>query len=505
MQTIVLTLLSLVLTCLANPGMPAPWLAWVALVPLFFTAEKLPLWPRTLAFGLWGMLWWCWSVWWLVPAAIDFIDLAPWLALLVWLAICLALSAPYWLIGLLWQRAQVENRFLRSVVQALLFAVVVSLLASWIPASIASGQHVYAPLIQIVDLGGTPALLFVLVLVNLLLTQAVRFTPRQSHFLATALMVIVALAGYGQYRIAVTQRDNTTLLTVGYVQPNLARDDGIDHLLQQTRALARSEPDIDLIAWPEFPPAFSWSENAQDRARVNALLREIDKPLLLNSGYVYAAATVRNNGGPRPYYNAAQLISTQGNLLGSYYKQQLVPFFEYLPFESLSLQLRQYFPNSLNYVAGSSDQPLALNDDVRIAPLICYEMIFPAIATRQVNNGANIFINLTNDGWFGDSRGSISHLALAQFRAVEHHRPWIRVTNAGISAATDASGILLPLADIGLGERDTRTIKVNLPRQRSFYSRYPHAFTIGAGVVVLLALLCNRRRVRNELKTHPQR
>jgi apolipoprotein N-acyltransferase len=495
MLTRLLTLLSLLLACLSNPGMPAGWLAWMALVPLFIAADASTPAQRTILFGTWGVGWWCWSVWWLVPAAIDFIGLAPWLAVLVWFAICLALSAPYWLIGALWNAVRFDNAWLTCVTRALLFSVTVSLLAGWIPASIVSGQHNYVPLIQIVDIGGTPILLFVLVFVNLLLTNGVRFTPSQRFYLATALTVIAALAFYGQYRITAINKSTAAPFTVGYVQPNLRRDNNIDTLLQMTRDLAGSEPDIDLLAWPEFPPAFSWSDNEQDRARVNALLRDINKPLLLNSGYVFADAANAgqtagdwSNGGPKPYYNAAQLISPDGRLLGSYYKQQLVPFFEFLPFDGLLLTLRQHFPNSLNYVAGTSDQPLALNDNVRIAPLICYEMIFPGIAQRQVANGANVFINLTNDGWFGASRGSISHLALAQFRASEHHRPWIRVTNSGISAVANAYGELLPLATIELSERDARAITVSIPQTQSFYSQYPNAFITVATALLLIVL-----------------
>lgn len=490
MRLCLLTLLSLLLACLSNPGMPTPWLAWFALVPLFIAADAATSTQRTILFGTWGVGWWCWSVWWLVPAATGFIGLAPWLAVLVWFAICVALSAPYWIIGALWNAVRFDNPWLTCVTRALLFAVTVSLLASWIPASIVSGQHNYVPLIQIVDIGGTAILLFALVLVNLLLANGLRFTPSQSFYLATAVTIVVSLALYGQHRIATTNASSTTPFTVGYVQPNLQRDDNIHTLLQQTRALARSEPDIDLLAWPEFPPAFSWSDNDQDRARVNALLHDINKPLLLNSGYVFAAehARDRNNGGPKPYYNAAQLISAEGQLLGSYYKQQLVPFFEYLPFEKYFLTLRQHFPNSLNYVAGTSDQPLVFSNDIRIAPLICYEMIFPPIAARQATNGANVFINLSNDGWFGESRGSISHLALAQFRAAEHHRPWIRVTNSGISTVANAYGQLLPLATIELAERDARAITISIPQTQSFYSRYPYGFIAIASVLLLIAL-----------------
>jgi len=504
MQTRLLTLLSLVFACLSNPGMPAPWLAWFALVPLFLAADASTPLQRTMLFGTWGVGWWCVSTWWLVPAAIQFIGLAPWLALLVWLAICLVQSVPYWIIGALWNAVRFDNAWLTCITRALLFAVAVSLLPSWIPASIANSQHRYSPLIQIVDIGGTAILLFVLVFVNLLWTNGSRFTPSQRFYVAAALTAIAGLAFYGQYRISAVSHDAAKTFTVGYVQPNLAREDSIDLLLKQTRELARSEPDIDLLVWPEIPTPFSWSDDQQDHSRVDTLLHDIGKPLLLNSSYVFAPAIANgerqasnwHNGGAKPTYNAAQLIDATGKLQGSYYQQQLVPFFEFLPFGDKFPSLRRYFPNSMNYVAGNSDQPLAFNDDIRIAPLICYEMIFPQIAAHQVSNGANLFINLANDDWFGASRGSISHLALAQFRAVEHHRPWIRVSNSGISAVANAYGELLPLATIEPLESDARAITVSIPQTPSFYSRYPNMFTLIASALLLMALTGKQLMVR---------
>ena len=233
------------------------------------------------------------------------------------------------------------------------------------PASVASGQYVYPKLIQVVDIGGVPLLLFAVVLVNLLLTQALiglvaaraqrrRLPLRSVYYIGVALMVPCLLLLYGTLRCAQINRLPTTAIAIGWVQPNLQRSDTIDSLLAQTWALAAANPALDLIVWPEFPPAFSWSDNDADRARVNTLLRAIDKPLLLTSGYVYAVDRPRvNNGGPTPYYNAAQLISAQGKLLGSYYKERLVPFFEFLPYEQTLPSLRQFFPNSLDVCARS--------------------------------------------------------------------------------------------------------------------------------------------------------
>jgi apolipoprotein N-acyltransferase len=501
---------SLLLACLADPGMPLPWLIWCALVPLFIAIERCSRIRQVLLFGLWGFGWWGWTVWWLVPAAIDFIGLAPWLAALLGLAIALSLSLSYWLIGLGWGWLQFENRWLTALLRALLFGLLSGTVPAVIPTALVSGSYVYPRLIQIVDIGGVPLLLTAVVLFNLLLAESLgrwlrADQPQQrtgsAAPLIAALAIPAALWSYGDARLALLDKLPVTSIDIGWVQPNLQRADSIDAVLGQTRQLVADYPEIDLVVWPEFPPAFSWSDNAADRERIDTLLQAIDKPLLLSSGYVFAApADVRNsNGGPRPYYNSAQLISSSGALVGSHYKQRLVPFFEFLPFEQRWPVLRQFFPDSLSYVPGVDDQPIRFGGDIAIASLICYEMIFTELAQRQVGNGATIFINPGNDGWFGASRGSVSHMALAWFRTVEHHRPWLRVTNSGIGVAVSAGGEPL-MPETSLQQRQAGHVRISVPAATSFYSKYPHAFLSFAGIAVSIGMAASLWRNRN-LKT----
>lgn len=494
----VLLLVSLLLACLSNPGMPLPWLAWVALVPLLHGAGPLSRRGQSLMFGVWGLLWWAWSVAWLVPAAMEFIGLPPWLAILLFVAFCAAQSAPYWLVGLLWSGPGFAGRWLHAMWRALLFGCAVGLLPTWLPASLASGQYVHPRLIQVADIGGVPLLLCAVAGCNVLLAQALReVSPRaRAAAVAGALALPAALWLYGDVRLRQVDAAPSTTLDVGWVQPYLGRDDAIDGLLARTRALAAGAR-LDLIVWPEFPPPFSWSDSGGDRARVAALLQQTATPLLLNSGYVFAAddAQRRERGGPRPYYNAIQLIGADGALRGNYHKQRLVPFFEYLPFEDRLLTLRRYFPHSLAYVPGPAAGPIRFADDVVIAPLICYEMIFASLARRHVDAGATVFINPGNDGWFGTSRGSISHLALGWFRTVEQRRPWLRVANSGMGIAVDAGGRPL-MAPTAVQQAAAGTVRLALPRMRSFYSAYPQAFGAAASALLVCGGIAGWRRAQ---------
>ena len=499
LRCLALASISLVLACLANPGMPLPWLIWFALAPLFLALDRCSRIQQVLLFGLWGWAYWGWSVWWLVPAAIDFIGVAPWLALSLCAVVALSMSLSYWLIGLCWGWLQFENRWLTAILRALLFALLICTVPAVIPTALVSGSYVYPRMIQIADIGGVPLFVGAIVLTNLLVAEGLQRWLRANQPLRragslapllAALAIPAVLWSYGDARLAVIRKLPGTAIDVGWVQPNLQRADSIDTLIEQSRKLAADHPGIDLLVWPEIPPALSWSDNADDRERIGALLKALGKPLMLSSGYVFAAPddVQNNNGGPRPYYNAAQLISANGDLLGSYYKQRLVPFFEFLPLEQRWPQLRRFFPNSLSYVPGRSDAPIPFGKSVAIAPLICYEMIFPEFAARQVGNGATIFINPGNDGWFGSSRGSVSHMALAWFRAVEHRRPWLRVTNSGIGIAVSAGGEpLMPATS--LQQRDAAHVQLSMPEVTSFYSRYPNAFLYFSAIAVLAGLL----------------
>ena len=103
-----------------------------------------------------------------------------------------------------------------------------------------------------------------------------------------------------------------------------------------------------------------------------------------------------------------------------------------------------------------------------LAPLICYEAVFPALAQTGARPAA--FVNLTNDGWFGTSFGPYQHLAQARLRAIEQGVPLLRAANTGMSAAYDARGRQLerlPLAEVGVF---SLPLPAALPPR--FYSRY---------------------------------
>lgn len=139
------------------------------------------------------------------------------------------------------------------------------------------------------------------------------------------------------------------------------------------------------------------------------------------------------------YYNSMIAV---GNGRGIYHKRHLVPFGEYLPIEALRGIINFFDIPMSNFIPGPKEQSLLQAGDLKLAPLMCYEIAFPELVRETVKD-ADFLITLSEDGWFGDSWGPHQHLEIARMRALEMGRPLLRATTCGISAIIDANGQLV--------------------------------------------------------------
>ena len=137
------------------------------------------------------------------------------------------------------------------------------------------------------------------------------------------------------------------------------------------------------------------------------------------------------------YYNSVVAL---GQGAGVYHKQHLVPFGEYVPLESVLRGLIAFFDLPMSaFSAGPADQPPLLAGAYRVAPYVCYEVVYPEMVARSARN-ADLLLTVSNDSWFGKSIGPLQHLQMAQMRALENGRYMIRGTNNGVSAIIDHRG-----------------------------------------------------------------
>ena len=188
--------------------------------------------------------------------------------------------------------------------------------------------------------------------------------------------------------------------------------------------------DAELVIWPE--------------GAIPALEREVENYLMvtdldaqLKSQAILTGLAVLEG---KQFFNATIMLGTGR---GRYYKQQLVPFGEYVPLQYLVDELLGFLDIPMSsFTSGGDNQPLLRVGDWKIAMAICYEIIFQDIVANQLAD-ADVLITLSNDAWFGDSFGAYQHLQISRMRALENGIPIIRGTNDGISAFIDHHGKVL--------------------------------------------------------------
>jgi apolipoprotein N-acyltransferase len=279
---------------------------------------------------------------------------------------------------------------------------------------------------------------------------------------AIALVGLLGLAAYGALRLADAGPAAATATRVRIVQPVVAEDDKFRadrkaDIVQRFLALSDEATgpattgagDFSLLVWPESAFPFFLERNPDVLAAIGRLL-----PATTTLITGAARAEVPGNGRPPRFYNAIRVITGDGRIVGTYDKVHLVPFGEFLPWQKLleRLGFRQLTRLIGGFTAGAGPRMLLLPDGLKIAPMICYEAIFPG-AAEVPGQRADALVNVTNDAWFGNTPGPRQHLAQARVRAVEEGLPLVRAANNGISAIVDPYGRItasLRLDDAGV-------------------------------------------------------
>ena len=209
------------------------------------------------------------------------------------------------------------------------------------------------------------------------------------------------------------------------------------------------DPEAGAEAWKRYAATPNFRFHARNFAEVGALAAELGIADVLQDGQVLIAGAVRTENdsavqAPR-YYNSIYVIDSQGQIIGAADKVHLVPFGEYLPFESFwnrigLTSIAAEIPGG--YSAAPRHHILTMPDGTKLLPLVCYEVIFPD-ETAEFADQADAIVNLTNDGWFGYTPGPWQHFFQARLRAVETGLPVIRNSNSGISALINARGEII--------------------------------------------------------------
>lgn len=194
----------------------------------------------------------------------------------------------------------------------------------------------------------------------------------------------------------------------------------------------------DLIVWPETPAPFSWQDNHFSK-RASSLAERAGRPFLAGVIQWKPETFADGRAGQAPY-NSAILVDPQGQQIFSYDKRHLVPFGEYEPFPLIHRVVQSVSDEVGGFHKGTVAAVGPLPGGFKFGVYICYEAIYPGEIREFAARGANLFINISNDGWFGKSAAARQHLLMARVRAVENRRWVLRVTNSGLTAAIDPYG-----------------------------------------------------------------
>jgi apolipoprotein N-acyltransferase len=228
-----------------------------------------------------------------------------------------------------------------------------------------------------------------------------------------------------------------------------------------------------LIVWPESPANFHELDPAF-HSSMSTLARASRSPLVIGDVGIDS-----DPSGKRRYfqYNSANVISADGVFLGRYDKMHLVPFGEYTPYKSLF-----FFAGDLLGEVGTFDrgtnQRVFTTGGHTYGTFICYESIFADEIRHLSEQGADVLVNISNDGWYGDTSAPWQHLNMVRMRAIENHRWILRATNTGVTVSINPAGQVVAAAP-----RHIRT-SIRVP------FGYEHNVTFYAAHGDLFAYLC---------------
>jgi len=381
-----------------------------------------------------------------------------------------------------------------------------------------ASQYQMLPLIQIASVTGIYGVSFLVVWFSLSLLSAallvIRRPTMRSVWLGEILLPILTIAalfnlGFRQLRQAAPQAERSLAVTL--VQPSIPQtliwdsskdEERFQDLLRLSRQALTNK--TDLLLWPEAAVPELLRYHRPTYEAITGLAREYHVWLIIGA----------DDAEPRPHaaagkemdsYNSSFLINPQGKLVETYRKRNLVIFGEYVPLVRWLPFLKWFTPVEQGYCAGTNNVPFDLAPlQVRTSVLICFEDLFPHLARRSVDEKTDFLVNLTNNGWFGESAAQWQHAASALFRAVENGLPLIRCSNNGLTCWVDDRGRLREIFRDNRGTVYgegflTAQIPLSAPgvaRARTFYNAHGDWFgwaCVGATLLRLATGLALRR------------
>ena len=482
--------LTALLLILSYPKFNQGWLAWLALAPLSYYLLKTKALKAAAAGGLaCGFLFYLGILYWIYPT-MRAGGVEPAVSALGLLLLSLLMSSEFVLISVFghylkkaglkaWPYVFAAGWFLLEYGK-----VYLSQKAVWFPwFMLGYTQWDYKPLIQLASVAGvyglSAAVCFTGALAGSLFAldgaawkKGLRFLP------AVMLFAAIWIFGARELRRADAVVPDGTF-SAALLQPSIdqyAKWDAAEagNIRKNMEGLAAAAKGSDLAVWPENalpcwidePACSAWLKTAAARPSGGTLVGSVSK-----------------GDGKRV---AAFLLDKDGAITASYNKRQLVPFGEYVPLRGLLGKYIKPVAALGEFLPGEPEQALLSFKGLKLGAAICYESVFPYLFAGDTADGADFFVNITNDGWYLNTAAPYQHFAANIFRAVENRRPLLRAANNGISAAIDPWGRVT--ARTALNERAALLVPVKIYSEKALFPYYGVWFA-GAALLLVSAFL----------------
>lgn len=524
---------AVMLLILAFPGFELWPLAWFGFVPLFVAIWRARARPFSAFLFGWiaGALFFLGSCWWVTYSIVNYGGIPTTIAylLLVPGALVLGLfpAGCFWLLARACRRWGIYALFVAPFAWAAFEWARLGVTGQlW--NAIGYSQAYVAPMIQPARWGGVYAVGFLIVAVNAAITLAVLKRSKRGLFIAASVICSVALvmlfSNYGSDQNLAFQEPSALVIAVQpNVSVNFARPAAEErvllerHMLSSESALAeweqertreiseaitsgdearraRSENLLHLpriVIWPESPMNFTYSRSEGFQMEIAQFTRRNRASLLFNS-----LQPALPNGG----YNSAVMVDEGGRLVAQYDKIRLLPFGEYVP-------IPRWLPGAGFVTAIVGDHTPGANYTLmpfgaaQGGVFICFESAFPEVAREFARGGADVLVNISNDGYLGPTPVMRQHLANAVLRAVENNRPVLRVTNTGISAFITARGEVKDATGSFRTDVRTWTISRAATAETTFYTRHGDLFAVVCALISLFAFGTTLKIFHRQQKT----
>ena len=456
-----------------------------------------------------GVLWFAGTCYWIFGTMRQFGGMSTPLALLALFLFCLYLGLYLGLFGLLLGLMAGPGRDYRRALVAAPFLWVATELARtritgfpWNLLGTAQVDNV--PLCRIATWTGVYGISGEIVLVNVAVAAAF-LVPRQKRAaLLVAALAAAAVLQSGQLVEPPPAVGNREALLVQQNIPIAVRwpPDYFDRTLNDLTSLTlKSVADSaaqsstgqassgqfsttkpDLIIWPESPAPF-YTNDPRFRTAISEMARRAGTWVVTGS---IGTAPATKSGTHELIFNSAVIVSPTGEWTGRYDKVHLVPFGEYLPFPSLFSFAGGLSKEVGEFEPGGSRVPLDATNE-KLGVFICYESVFPDDVRQFAGQGAQVFVNISNDGWYGDSGAWSQHVNQTRMRAIENERWVLSAANTGLTGSIDPYGRMVVRAP--RKDRTTLVAPYALTYVTTFYSRHGDWFAMLCAIISLGALV----------------